>query len=148
MKYVEKYLVLFCRVYLGGFNFASGVNYFVLVWPQPVPADAMGAAYMNVTLQMGLFQLAKVIETVAGFFLLANVFVPLALVLLFPITLNVFVMNAFFSPLAHVVVSGIRNFVFHLLLLGAYAKYYLPMIKFAARTQPIWRDPGEIAKHL
>lgn len=137
--YVEKYLLLFIRVYLGAFNLASGLNYFVRVWPQPVPMDALGASYMTVTLHMGLFQFAKVIEALAGLCLVANVCVPLALIVLFPVTVNVFVMNAFFSPLAHVVVSGTRNFLFHVVLLAAYARYYFPMLKPVALPLPLWR---------
>jgi putative oxidoreductase len=153
MERAEKYFFIFVRVYLGAFNFASGVNYFVGVWPQPIPGDPVGKAYMDVTLHLGMFQLAKVVETVGGLCLIADFLVPFALVLLFPVTVNVFIMNVFFSPLAHVVVSGARNFVFHVLLLAAYGRYYLPLLQARAVLGPIWRgssrgparpsDPGQ-----
>jgi putative oxidoreductase len=142
----EKYFFLVLRVYLGAFNFASGINYFVRVWPQPIPADPVGSAYMSVTLHLGMFQLAKVVETVGGLCLIADLFVPFALVLLFPVTVNVFIMNVFFSPLAHVIVSGARNFAFHVLLLAAYARYYLPFMVPTAGLRPLWRGfrPGPL----
>jgi putative oxidoreductase len=139
MQRVEKCFFLVLRVYLGAFNFASGVNYFVRVWPQPIPADPLNSVYMSVTLHMGMFQLAKVIETVGGLCLMADLWVPFALVLLFPITVTVFIMDSFFSPLAHVVVSGARNFAFHVLLFAGYARYYLPLLSPSARLAPLWR---------
>jgi putative oxidoreductase len=140
MQRVEKYFFLLLRVYLGTFNFASGVNYFVRVWPQPIPADPLNATYMSVTLHMGMFQLAKVIETIGGLCLIADLWVPFALVLLFPITVTVFILDSFFSPLAHVVVSGARNFTFHVLLFAAYARYYLSLLTPSARLAPLWRS--------
>jgi len=142
MRRVERYFFLLLQVYLGAFNFASGLNYFARVWLQPVPADPVGSAYMHVTLQLGMFQLAKVIETLAGFCLIADIFVPLALVVLFPITVNVFVMDTFFATLEHVRVSGARNFAFHVLLLAAYGRYYLGMLKPSVAISPLWRRPS------
>src|SRR5690349_3620626 len=124
MQRVAKYLCLFMQAYLGSFYLASGLNFFFLVWAQPIPADPLGAAYMNATLNLDLFQVAKVLEATGGFLLLTDLFVPLALVLLMPVAVTIFVMNTFFSPLVHVAVSGARNFAFHCLLLLAYSGYY------------------------
>lgn len=142
MRRAERYFFLFLQVYLGAFNFASGLNYFVRVWAQPIPADPVGSAYMHVTLQLGMFQLAKVVELVAGFCLIADLFVPLALIVLFPVTVNVFVMDTFFATLAHVQVSGARNFAFHVLLLTAYGGCYLGLLKRSAALDPLWRREG------
>lgn len=141
MRRVERYFFLLLQVYLGAFNFASGLNYFTRAWLQPVPADPVGFAYMHVTLQLGMFQFAKVIETLAGFCLMADIFVPVALIVLFPITINVFVMDTFLATLPHVRVSGARNFAFHVLLLAAYGRYYLGMLKPAVTIDPLWRRP-------
>jgi putative oxidoreductase len=137
----QRYIFTVLRVYLGAFNFASGINYFFLVWPQPIPADPTGAAYMSVTLHLGMFQLAKVLETLGGLCLISDMFVPLALIFLFPVTVNVLIMNVFFSPLAHVRVSGARNFVFHVLLLAGYARYYFPLLTRSAPLRPLWGEP-------
>jgi len=143
VKRAERYFFLFLQMYLGAFNFASGLNYFVRIWAQPIPIDPVGSAYMHVTLQLGLFQLAKVIELAAGLCLLADIYVPLALVVLFPITVNVLVMDTFFATLAHVRVSGARNFAFHVLLLAAYGRYYLGMLQQpSVPLSPLWRRVG------
>ena len=142
MKLFEKYALVFIRTYLGGFNFISGLNFFVHFWPNPVPGDRVGKAYMDITLELGLFQTAKVLEMVGGFCLLFNLFTPFALVLLFPVTATILVMNVFFSPFAHIQVSGARNFIFHCILFAAYAGYFWPLMKVKSPTQPIWRGWG------
>jgi len=147
MQYVEKYLLLFARVYLGAFNLASGINFFFHVWPQPIPADPLGAAYMDVTLKLGLFQFAKVLELVGGFCLVADAWVPFGLVLLFPVTVTIFIMNVFFSPMVHVVISGARNFAFHCLLFGGYFGYYRGMLSAAAAPRPLWRTLTKGGRH-
>lgn len=138
MQRLAQYLCLFMRTYLGAFYLASGLNFFFLVWPQPIPVDPLGAAYMSATLNLGLFQFAKVLEACGGFLLLTDLWVPLALVLLMPVAVTIFVMNTFFSPLAHVAVSGARNFGFHCVLLLAYSGYYRQMLVPAARLYPLW----------
>ena len=97
---------------------------------------------MDVTLTLGLFQTAKVLEVIGGFCLLFNIFTPFALVLLFPVTATVLTMNVFFSPFAHVQASGARNFIFHVILFAAYAGYFLPLLKLKAPVRPIWRGLG------
>lgn len=136
----ERYAITFLRTFMGGFNLFSGLNYYLRFWPQPIPHDPIGAAYMQVTLQLGLFQLAKVIEMVGGAMLLFDVYVPLGLVLLFPVTATVFIMDSFTSDLLHVRVSGARNFAFHVLLFAGYGRYFLPMLAGPkAAIRPIWR---------
>ena len=49
MRQFEKYALVFMRTYLGGFNLISGLNFFLHFWPQPVPGDPLGKAYMDAT---------------------------------------------------------------------------------------------------
>ncbi len=139
LKQLERYGLAFVRCYLGGFYLVSGLNFFFHFWPQPIPHDQVGAAYMNVTLTLGMFQLAKVLEAVGGFLLFFDIAVPFGLVLLFPVTATIMIMNWFFSDLIHVRISGMRNFVMHVILFAAYAGYFLPLLKPRARAWPIWR---------
>jgi hypothetical protein len=148
MRAIERYLVLFARTYLGAFNFAAGLNYFVLVWPQPVVGEPVAAAYVESTMQLGLFQIAKVLETVGGFCLLTNFLAPLGLVLLFPVTATIFVVNTLYSDLAHVQMIGARNMLLHLFLFAAYAQYFYPLLKLRAAVSPVWRDPGRMLQHF
>ena len=144
MKKLGDYALTFVRLYLGAFNFAAGLNFFVLFLPQPVPADPVGSAYMHATLALGLFQFAKGLELVSGLMLICDVWVPLGLVLLFPVTVTIFIMDTFFADLVHVRVSGARNLVFHVILFAAYAKYFYPLLRVKAQREPIWKNWREI----
>lgn len=143
---IEKYGVVFIRFYLGGFNLVSGLNYFLLFWPQPRISQSTGNDYVMISVELGLFQAAKILEIIGGAALVFNRFVPLGLVLLMPVTVNIFLINAPWSPLPHIVFSTTRNFVFHCILLAAYANYFYPMLKMRTAPQPVWRDVSRIWK--
>jgi len=147
-RVIEKYFVTFCRFYLGGFNLISGLNYFVLFWPQPRIEDSIGNEYVLAAMDLNLFTYAKIFEIVGGATLVFNRFVPLGLMLLMPVTVNIFLVNVPWSPLPHVQLSVTRNMVMHLILLAAYANYFYPMLKFRTTPQPVWRDPSRIGKAL
>lgn len=147
-RVIEKYGVVFCRYYLGGFNLVSGLNYFILFWPQPKIADTAGNAFVLASMELNLFTYAKIIEIIAGACLVFNRFVPLGLVLLMPITLNIFLVNVPWSPYPHIQMSVSRNLVMHLILLAAYANYFYPLLKFRTGPQPVWRAPSRILKSL
>jgi uncharacterized membrane protein YphA (DoxX/SURF4 family) len=145
----ERYLLLWMRVYLGAFNFVSGVNYFVLYWPQPkVEGSDAGAAYVQASMDLHLFALAKVIEAVCGLMLLSNVAVPLALLLLMPVTVTIFIMNGFYSPLPHIKASGTRNMLFHVILLISYAGQFLPILKLRPTPSALWRKSSVLKDFL
>lgn len=144
----ERYGLLWVRIYLGAFNFFSGLNYFIHIWPQPQAADSVTGRYVEASMEAGLFTMAKVIELVTGFLLLTNIAVPFALVMLMPVTVTIFIMNTFQSYLPHVKASGIRNFLFHIILLGAYAGHYYPMLKLRSEPSPFWRKPSALKDFL
>lgn len=145
-RVIEKYGVVFCRYYLGGFNLVSGLNYFVLFWPQPRPAEGTGNEFIIASMDLNLFTYAKVIELLTGACLVLNRFVPLALVLLMPVTVNIFLVTAPWTPFPHIQLSVTRNLVMHVILLAAYANYYYPFLKFRAAPQPVWRDVSRITR--
>lgn len=145
---IEKYGVIFCRYYLGGFNLVSGLNYFILFWPQPKIADVAGNEFVLAAMDLKLFTFAKVLEIIGGACLVFNRFVPLGLVLLMPVTVNIFLVNVPWSPFPHIQLSVARNLLMHCILLAAFANYYYPMLKFRSAPQPVWRDPSRITKSL
>ena len=142
----EKYLMLFIRIWFGAFNLASGTNYYMRYWPWPQLPPSPSADYISAAEQLHLFDVAKITEAVVGLMLLFNVAVPLGLILLFPMTTIIFIMNAFYSPLPHIIASGTRNFLFHLYLFAAYAGYYAPLLKLRAEPAPVWRNLSAFKK--
>lgn len=88
------------RVLLGALFFVTGLNGFLNFLPQPEEAMPAGALAFNIALvETGyLLQLAMGVQLVAGFLLLANRFVPLALTLLAPVVVNILAFHVFLAP--------------------------------------------------
>ena len=96
---MKKWLPIIARVLLGLLFFASGLAY-LLGYAKP-PDDLPEAvkvfnAGMDAT---GYFmKLLKTTEVICGLLLISGFFVPLALVILAPISLNIFLVHLFILP--------------------------------------------------
>ena len=98
------------RLFMGFVFFIFGLNYFFhfinLHGYYGPPSKALFApmaprveALITALIDTGyLFQTNKIIQVVAGLLLLSNRFVPMALVVLAPITLNIFLFNTILNP--------------------------------------------------
>jgi putative oxidoreductase len=92
-------LPLIARILLGFVFFASGLA--GLLNLLPVPPDLppnMVAFNTGLAATTYFFPLLKLTETLCGLALLAGMWVPLALVVLAPIVLNIFLVHAFMAP--------------------------------------------------
>ncbi len=134
-------LLLLTRLLLGTVCFLNGLNWFFkIITPYPSmsdfvtylpPPDIVGALIENGI----LFHLAKAVELLAGIALLANRFVPLALVVAMSVTVPVFIVDVFkpeFRLRAFVMGSG--TLAMNGTLLLAYFDHYRPMLAWQART--------------
>lgn len=114
------------RTILGLIYFVFGLNFFFQFLPQPPSTEAMsnltGAIYMSGY----MFQFIKITEIVGGALLLLNLFTPLALVILAPITLNILAMHAFLDPAGLPV--GLLLTVVHIALGYFYFDKFKPML--------------------
>ena len=91
--------VLVARIVLGLIFFVFGLNFFLHFIPNSSQPEGRAAAFLGGLFQSGyLFPLIKVIEVLAGGLLLAGFFVPLLLVILMPITVNIFLFHSFLEP--------------------------------------------------
>jgi len=89
------------RVLLGLVFFAFGLDGFLHFVPQPDPSTmpAGSVALVGALVASGyMLPLIKGTEVVVGALLLANRFVPLALVLLAPVIVNIVLFHAFLAP--------------------------------------------------
>ena len=85
--------------YLLGLMFTVfGLNGFFHFIPQPPPTSPLALQYMTVMSASHYFALIFVIQLVAGLLLLANLFLPLALVLLAPILVNILMFHMLMEP--------------------------------------------------
>ncbi len=113
------------RSLLGVVYIFFGLNFFLHFLPTPPPAAEPGAAesFLGGLFQAGyFFPMVKGLEVLLGGFLLLNFFTPLSLLILAPISLNIFLFHAFLAP-ANIGVS-ILILVLHVFLFWAYRNNY------------------------
>lgn len=104
--------LLISRLFLGAVYFVFGLNGFFNFIPQPALPESAGVFLGGLASSGYFFPFLKTIEVLAGAALLSNVFAALALVVLAPITINIFLFHAFLTP-------GLQNAVLPTLMIGA-----------------------------
>lgn len=120
------------RFGLGLIYLIFGLNFFLHFLPMPQPPEAMGKL-MGAFFESGyLFQFVKLTEIIAGALLLFNVFSPLALVILAPITLNIFAVHAFLDPAGLPI--AVVLVVLHVFLGFVHMPYYKTLLTVKARA--------------
>ncbi|WP_158825411.1 DoxX family membrane protein [Mucilaginibacter lacusdianchii] len=126
-----KIAVIIVRILMGlMFLFASVVVLFHLV-KQPAPQGKV-KIFMEGMMATGyLMTLIKVTELVCAIALLIGRFAPLATVVLFPITLNIFLYHAFIGPEG--LLMAVLLLLGNLFLAYAYRKHYVTLV--APKTQ-------------
>jgi hypothetical protein len=98
MQSIVSKVPTFARVFLGLLFTVFGLNGFLGFIPQPEPT-ADGGAFLGALAAAGyMFPLIKGTEVVAGVLLLSNRFVPLALTLLAPVTVNILAYHLVLDP--------------------------------------------------
>lgn len=96
---MKRKITLVVRILLGLVFVAAGiVGLFDLVPPPPDLPEGMQKFNAGLMASGYFMKLLKVTETAVGLALLSGFFVPLALVVLAPIVLNIFLANLFLQP--------------------------------------------------
>lgn len=133
-----RYVQIAARLVLGFIFFSAGiVGFFNLVPPPPnLPENLQ--TFMNGMMATGyMFKLIKGTEIVCGLLLLTGAFVPLALVVLAPVTLNILLLHSFIAPdgvILAVVMLALH--VFLALFASPYKEHIRPL--FCARVKEAW----------
>lgn len=123
---IKSVSVIAARIVLGLIYFVFGLNFFLHFLPTPPSAGGVADAFVGGLFQSGyFFPMLKSIEVVLGALLLVGVFVPLALVILMPISLNILLFHAFLTP--GNATMGIVIVLVHLYLAWSYRDYYKPL---------------------
>jgi len=87
---------LIVRVLMGFVFVGSGIAFFLTT--PPAMEGPMGEFFQGMMATQYFFYLLKVTEIVCGLMLISGMFVPLALVILAPVVLNIFLVHAFMAP--------------------------------------------------
>jgi len=121
-----KITVLILRSLLALVYLLFGLNFFFhfkFIPTPPPPAGAAGAFEGGLFGAGYFFPFMKVVEITSGFFMLINKYTALFVLIIFPITLNIFLFHAFLAP--GEVAMGAVMLLINLFLGFAYRKYYV-----------------------
>ncbi|MDX9874462.1 MAG: DoxX family membrane protein [Spongiibacteraceae bacterium] len=135
-KTIWELAVIYARIALGSWMIVNGLNHWIDIFPQPLGNNVAWASYMVALIDTGMFGLVKFLEIIGGAMLIFNIFVPLALMILMPLSAVIiynggYLAGKWFEPFY----MGTHCFYLNAFLMVAYAKYYFPMLGFNA-------DPG------
>lgn len=134
-----RYAQIIARLLLGFIFFGSGLAGLLnLIPPPPDLPEKLQTFMAGLMATTYFFPLLKGTETVCGLLLMTGAYVPLALVVLAPITLNILLTHAFLAP-DGVILAAVM-LVLHLFLALAaspYKEHILPL--FRARMGESWK---------
>lgn len=119
-----KIAVLIARILLGLIFVVFGLNFFFNFIPMtPPPMSAKAQAFSGGLYGSGyFFQYMKVIEIASGLAILFNRYTAFFLLILFPVSVNIFLYHSILMPSGVPVAAAI--IILHLFLAFAYRKYY------------------------
>ncbi len=107
-----------CRYLLGLMFLTFGLNGFLNFIPQPPPPPGFARDYFTVMVMSHAMVLPFLLQIVAAVLLLANRFVPIALVLLGPVIVNILMFHVLMFP------AGLPPGVFALILWSVVFYYH------------------------
>jgi len=131
----SRYIVHAVRIVFGLHFLLNGLNFFIHFFDVTPPHSPAALDLMRSLVQSGMFDIVKTVEVITGIAILANLYVPLALVVAFPVALgvayvDVVLIGTWFGGW----VLGLGTVGLNAALLLAYLPYYRPL--FAARSAP------------
>lgn len=118
------------RYLLGLIYFVFGLNGFLQFIPAPPTMPEGAMAFMGGMMAAPyFFPVLKSTEVICGALLLSGFAVPLALVILAPITLQIFLFHSFLTPGLENVVMPVVMIALHVLAATGYWHLYKPLFK-------------------
>lgn len=140
MTLVQQYLPHSARLFLGLTFSVFGLNGFLHFLPAPEVPVTAGQFLGGLAATGYMFPLIKGVEVAGGVLLLSNRFVPLALTLLAPITVNILLFHAVLAPGLALPIALITAQLF---LAYAYRERFAPMLAKEAKPAPIGNVAGQ-----
>ncbi|RYZ43396.1 MAG: DoxX family membrane protein [Myxococcaceae bacterium] len=131
-KSLTRFLPTVGRVLMGALFLFAGLNGFFNFVPPPAKLPPEGAmAFSKAMMDTGyLFKLVKGTEVLVAVLLLTNRFVPLALALIAPVLVNIFLFHAFLAPEG--VGLAVVLLAIEISLAWSYRAAYRPMLAMRA----------------
>lgn len=134
-----RFIPIIARIFLGFVYFGSGLAGLLNLIPPPANLPEKLQTFMaGLMATTYFFPLLKSTETICGLLLMSGAFVPLALVILAPITLNILFVHAFLAPDGVILAVVIMALHLYLSIFASpFKETILPL--FYARAKESWR---------
>ena len=122
-------IAIIARVLLGLIFVVFGANFFLhfIHNPPPDPTSRAGQFLGGLFASGYFFQVLKVLEILIGLLLLSGFYTPLALILIFPISLNILLFHAILAP--HGVILPLIIFILNIYLAWVYRAAYTQLFE-------------------
>ncbi|CAM5489144.1 DoxX family protein [Eoetvoesiella caeni] len=144
---IARLLISFLRLYLGAWMIVSGTSYWLHhlgyqpIFPQPFGTLPDSSKMLITFVEVGLFDFVKTLEILGGVLLVCNIFVPLGLLILFPISgmvfYNAIFLNHRYDGIFSLTYMGTACLYMNVVLMLVYIKHYLPMLALNTRSGSI-----------
>lgn len=93
-----KIATIIARVLLGLLFLFASITYFFMTTPPPIPEGPMQTFNDGLAASGYMMNLVKVLELICGLAFVTGFFVPLANIVILPISVNIFMVHAFMMP--------------------------------------------------
>ncbi len=123
-----KVLVIIFRIFMGLMFLFASISYFFHLIPAPPMEGKVKIFNEGLAASGYLMNVVKAIELACGVLLVSGLYIPLVAVVIFPITLNIFLFHAFLAPQPSSLGIASALLLGNLLLLYWNRKKYAPML--------------------
>lgn len=124
----ERFITNMARFMLGGVLLLFGLNYFFNFVPMGTLEGAAAIKFMEgLNRSVYFMPFLKSVEIVVGLLLVTGFYTALALVILMPVTLNIFLFNLFLDPASFPL--SLVMMIAHLYLFWVYREHYKGLLK-------------------
>jgi putative oxidoreductase len=93
-----KIATIIVRVLLGALFIYAAANFFLKLAPEPETTGAFKAFQVGIVASTYLMPLAKMLELLCGISFVVGKYVTLANIIIFPVTLNILLINIYLAP--------------------------------------------------
>lgn len=130
-------IVYAAQFFFGGWFIAHGLNQWLEFFPRPKGSSPIARELIMALNNSGLFDLVKIMEVITGTLMLANRFVPLAIVGAFPVAFSIAHLNIISNPDPMSKIAGVVSILLLGVIAVGYLDKFLPMFTFNSG------DPGD-----
>lgn len=129
---ISQRVIAVLRVLFGLHFLFNGLNYTFHFVDIPKPPAEMANVLMDALVNSGMFSIVKIVEAVTGLLLIVNLYVPLALLVAFPVSVAITYVDVMLTGVPLYAALGLITLLWNGGLMFAYLQYYRPFLAMRA----------------